>query len=153
MATYRITAPDGGTYEVTAPDTASEAEVLSYAQKHYSSAGPSAPTKPKTFLGSATEVARDLVAGGVRGAGSIGATLLVPVDAAARAIGVQNDFIGRDDRREQMDAGLRTLGADTGSLAFKTGKLGAEVAGTAGVWCGTRKANHGARRHSLCRRA
>lgn len=132
MATYRITAPDGGTYEVTAPDTASEAEVLSYAQRNYSSAGPSAPTKPKTFLGSATEAARDLVAGGVRGAGSIGATLLAPVDAAARVMGVQNDFIGRDDRREQMDAGLRTLGADTDALAFKAGKLGAEVAGTAG---------------------
>lgn len=133
MATYRITAPDGGTYEVTAPDTASEAEVLAYAQKNYKPAEPSAPTKPKTFLSSAKEAARDLVAGGVRGAGSIGATLLAPIDAAARAVGVQNDFIGRDDRREQMDAGLQTLGADTNSLAFKTGKLGAEIAGTAGA--------------------
>jgi hypothetical protein len=35
MAKYRITAPDGGTYEVTAPDTASEAEVLAYAQQNY----------------------------------------------------------------------------------------------------------------------
>jgi hypothetical protein len=133
MATYRITAPDGSTYEVTAPDTASEAEVLAYAQKNYSAAQPSAPTKPKTFLSSAKEAARDLVAGGVRGAGSIGATLLAPIDAAARAVGVQNDFIGRDDRREQMDAGLRTLGADTNSFAFGAGKLGAEIAGTAGA--------------------
>ena len=107
MAKYRITAPDGGTYEVSAPDTASEAEVLAYAQKNYTKAvEPTAPTKPKTFLDSATETARDLVAGGVRGAGSIGATILAPIDAAARAVGVQNDFIGRDDRREQMDAGL-----------------------------------------------
>lgn len=134
MAKYRITAPDGGTYEVSAPDSASEAEVLAYAQKNYTAAtGPTAPTKPKTFLSSAAEAARDLVAGGVRGAGSIGATILAPIDAAARAVGVQNDFIGRDDRREQMDAGLRTMGADPDSLAFKTGKLGAEIAGTAGV--------------------
>lgn len=77
--------------------------------------------------------ARDLLAGGVRGAGSIGATLLTPVDAAARALGIQNDFIGRTDRREAMDAGLRNLGADTDSLTFKAGKLGAEIAGTAGA--------------------
>lgn len=134
MAKYRITAPDGGTYEVSAPDTASEAEVLAYAQKNYANAvEPTAPTKPKTFLDSATETARDLVAGGVRGAGSIGATILAPIDAAARAVGVENDYIGRDDRRESMTQALGDMGADTNSLAFKVGKIGAEVAGTAGA--------------------
>lgn len=78
-------------------------------------------------------VARDVAAGAVRGAGSIGATLLAPVDAAARALGVQNDFIGRDDRRTSMDAGLQTLGADPNSAAYTVGKVGGEVAGTAGV--------------------
>lgn len=74
------------------------------------------------------------IAGGLmRGAGSIGATLLAPVDAAARAIGVQNDFIGRTDRREAMNEALRTTGVNTDSLAFQGGKLGAEIAGTAGV--------------------
>jgi hypothetical protein len=72
-------------------------------------------------------------AGAVRGAGSIGATLLAPVDAAARALGVQNDFIGRTDRREAMTNALRDLGADPESIAFQTGKVGAEVAGTLGV--------------------
>lgn len=76
---------------------------------------------------------RDLGAGAIRGAGSIGATLLTPLDAAARAVGIENSVIGRRDRREAMDAGLRELGADTDSLAFKGGKLGAEIAGTAGV--------------------
>lgn len=75
----------------------------------------------------------NLAAGAVRGAGSIGATLLAPVDAAARAMGVQNDFIGRNDRRSQMDAGLQTMGAQPDSLMYQGGKLGAEVAGTAGV--------------------
>lgn len=36
MARYEITSPDGGRYEVTAPDDASEADVLSYAQKQFS---------------------------------------------------------------------------------------------------------------------
>jgi hypothetical protein len=133
MAKYRITAPDGGVYEVTAPDTASEAEVLAYAQKNYKGPEVTAPTKPKTFTESALETGRDLTAGAVRGAGSIGATLLAPVDAAARALGVQNSLIGRTDRREQMTEGLRTLGANPDSLAFKTGKLGGEIAGTAGI--------------------
>lgn len=76
---------------------------------------------------------RDLTAGAVRGAGSIGATILSPIDAAARAMGVENDFIGRTDRRQAMTDALGTMGADTNSLAFDAGKLGAEVAGTAGV--------------------
>lgn len=72
-------------------------------------------------------------AGLIRGAGSIGATLLAPVDAAARAMGVQNDYIGRTDRRQAMDAGLQELGADPNSIAYGAGKLGGEIAGTAGV--------------------
>lgn len=85
------------------------------------------------ILDNAKQMAANMAAGMVRGAGSIGATLLTPVDAAARAMGVQNDFIGRDDRRTGMDAGLQTMGADPSSLAFQAGKLGGEVAGTAGV--------------------
>jgi len=75
----------------------------------------------------------DLAAGAVRGAGSIGATLLTPVDAAAKALGISNSIIGRDDRRAGMDAGLRTMGADTESLPFAGGKLAAEIAGTSGI--------------------
>lgn len=43
MATYRITGPDGATYEVTAPDNASQAEVLSFAQKNYAQKESSLP--------------------------------------------------------------------------------------------------------------
>lgn len=87
-------------------------------------------TPPTTFAG----VARDLAAGAVRGAGSIGATILAPVDAAARALGVQNDFVGRTDRREAMDQALTSLvGADPKSVAYRGGKLVSEIAGTAGV--------------------
>lgn len=72
-------------------------------------------------------------AGLVRGAGSIGATLLAPVDAAARAMGVQNSIVGRTDRRQAMDEALSGMGAETDSLAYQGGKLGGEIAGTAGV--------------------
>lgn len=75
----------------------------------------------------------DVLAGAVRGAGSIGATLLSPLDAFARKLGVQNEFIGRTDRREAMDEALRGLGADTDSWSFKGGKLASEIAGTAGI--------------------
>lgn len=70
--------------------------------------------------------------GALRGAANIGATLLAPIDAAARAVGVQNDWIGRNDRREKLDEFAHDH-ADTNSLAYKGGKLGAEIAGTAPV--------------------
>jgi hypothetical protein len=134
MPTYEVTSPDGRTFEVTAPEGATQDQVLAYAQKNYAQqVQPTAPTKPKTFMESAGEAVRDVTAGAVRGAGSIGATILTPFDAAARAVGVQNDFIGRNDRRQQMDEALQGMGADTNSTAFGVGKLGAEIAGTAGA--------------------
>jgi hypothetical protein len=134
MPVYEITSPDGRTFEVTAPDGATKEQALAYAQQNMpQQAQVTAPTKPKSFMDSAGEAVRDLAGGAVRGAGSIGATILSPVDALARAVGVQNDFIGRDDRREAMTQALSGAGVDTNSMAFKTGKLGAEIAGTAGV--------------------
>ena len=75
----------------------------------------------------------NVAAGAVRGAGSIGATILSPIDAAARAAGIENSWIGRTDRREGMTEGLRSMGAQPESLGFMGGKIGAEIAGTAGV--------------------
>jgi hypothetical protein len=83
--------------------------------------------------------AKDLAGGAVRGAGSIGATLLAPVDAAARALNggkpvtVGGIEIAGQDRRAGMDGGLQAMGVDTGSIAFKGGKLAGEIAGTAGA--------------------
>lgn len=89
-----------------------------------------APTKPAD---SSFGTLGNIAAGAVRGAGSIGATLLSPIDAAARAMGVENEYIGRRDRREAMTEGLRSMGADPESASFQVGKIGAEVAGTAGI--------------------
>lgn len=90
------------------------------------------------IAGAGAQQARNLGGGLIRGAGSIGATLLAPVDAAARALGVDpngavGSIVGRTDRRQAMDAALGQMGSDTDSLAYGAGKLGAEVAGTAGV--------------------
>jgi hypothetical protein len=92
-----------------------------------------APAPPRSVGDVARDAMRDTAAGMLRGAGSIGATILTPVDAAARALGVENSFIGRRDRRESMTAALGTLGADADSLAFQAGKVTGEVAGTAGL--------------------
>lgn len=90
------------------------------------SAAPKAKPNVQQFM-------QNLASGAVRGAGSIGATLLTPIDAAARAMGVQNEFIGRTDRRSAMDEALGSLGADTNSLAYGAGKIGTEIAGTLGA--------------------
>ncbi|MCW5668133.1 MAG: hypothetical protein KIT86_00640 [Hydrogenophaga sp.] len=96
--------------------------------------GGDAPSEPKKSFGDQLkQQVGNVIAGGVRGAGSIGATILSPVDAAARAVGIENSFIGRKDRREAMDGGLGELGAETDSFAYGAGKLGGEVAGTLGI--------------------
>ena len=89
--------------------------------------------------------AGDLIAGGIRGAGSIGATLLYPWDKAQdlyygdRQAGVSSLVTGKkplsrnEERRQAMDEGLRSLGANPDSLMYKGGKLAGEVAGTAGA--------------------
>lgn len=64
------------------------------------------------------------VGGAVRGAGSIGATLLRPFDGAQ----------GNQERRQAMDAGLTSLiGSDPTSAAYQATKLATEVAGSAGA--------------------
>lgn len=72
---------------------------------------------------------QELAAGGVRGAGSIGATLLTPYDLIAG----NTKSIGNPERRQAMDDAIQGLGVDTGSGWFKGGKLATEVAGTSGA--------------------
>lgn len=87
--------------------------------------------KESSFTDKALQTAGNIVAGGVRGAGSIGATIVAPYDIAKDALaGKGLSLESNRERRQQMDEALTTLGADTDSLAFKGGKLGAEIAGT-----------------------
>lgn len=93
-----------------------------------------APKPEKSINQSFLEGARDLTAGAVRGAGSIGATLVAPYDMAKDAIaGKGLSLESNRERRKGMDDALQTMGADTDSIAFKGGKLAGEIAGTAGA--------------------
>lgn len=70
-----------------------------------------------------SQFALNLLGGGIRGAGSIGATLARPFESKAE----------NDARRAGIDANMATFGAQPNSITYKGGKLGAEIAGTAGV--------------------
>lgn len=75
----------------------------------------------------------DTIGGAVKGASRIGDTLLTPLDYGARALGIQNDFIGRTDRGEAVTDFMKDRGADTESIPYMVGDVGTQIAGTAGV--------------------
>jgi hypothetical protein len=90
-----------------------------------------APEPEKTLFQRVGDLSRgydalkaNMGAGLVRGAGSIGATLMRPFESDA-----ENAV-----RRKQMDEGLQSLtGANPESFGYGAGKLGGELLGTAGV--------------------
>lgn len=82
---------------------------------------------------------RDAVGGAVRGAGSVGSTLLAPFDYVSDALG---DLMGmkagpvatNTQRRRDIDAGLTSaIGSDPNSTPYQTTKLLTEVGGSAGA--------------------
>lgn len=94
----------------------------------------SAPAPGASTASKVMQQVGNLGAGLLRGAGSIGATILAPVDMAKDALdGKGLSLESNRARRKDMDDALRSLGADTDSLAYQGAKLGAEVAGTLGV--------------------
>jgi hypothetical protein len=97
--------------------------------------GPWAQYAPeKSFASKYRQGVGNLAAGAVRGAGSIGATMLAPLDIAKDAIaGKGLSLESNRARRQAMDDGLRSMGADTDSAMYGVGKLGGEIAGTLGV--------------------
>jgi hypothetical protein len=95
-------------------------------------AGPAAAES--SLMGDIAQGAGNLVAGAVRGAGSIGATILAPYDMAKDAIaGKGLSLESNRQRRAGIDGGLQLMGAETDSMLYKGGKLAGEIAGTAGV--------------------
>lgn len=101
-------------------------------------AKPVAPTVPADQPGMFDAIKKgavNLAAGAVRGAGSIGATIMAPVDMISDAIdGKGLSLESNRQRRAGIDSGLTYLvGSDPNSLAYKAGKLGGEIAGTAGT--------------------
>jgi hypothetical protein len=124
MATFEVDV-QGVTYEVDAPD---ENTAWQWANAEHAKA-PSMPQQPKperNMFENIANYAKDNTMGALRGAAGIGSTLLQPLDATG-ITGATNK-----DRRASIDQFFNE-NADTGSFGFGAGKIGAEVAGTAGV--------------------
>ena len=79
-----------------------------------------APVKSKSFAQETGQFLGNVAAGVVRGAGSIGASLIRPFES-----GEENTA-----RRLKMDEALQSMGAEPASYAYGGGKLVGEVAGT-----------------------
>lgn len=95
---------------------------------------PVAETQEPSMMQSIKQGAGNLVAGAVRGAGSIGSTLLAPFDIAEDALAGKGLSMDRNNaRRAGIDAGLQSMGAEPDSMMYKGGKLAGEIAGTAGT--------------------
>lgn len=151
MPTYIVTSPDGKEYEVDAPEGATQEQALDYFKSNWQQpATQSAKTQQdpqrevyndpipgsgmdKNILdlgGSILGGARDVLSGAVRGAGSIGATAMRVLPNALGGDTAEEN----EQRRRDMDAALKDLvGADTESTSYTLGKIGGEIAGTAGV--------------------
>jgi hypothetical protein len=81
------------------------------------------PRQERSFLSQVGQQLGNVAAGAVRGAGSIGATLIRPFESAQE----------NEARRRAMDEVLASAGAEPESFAYGAGKIGAEIAGTAGI--------------------
>lgn len=136
----RIEVPGHGIVEF--PDGMSEAQIVQAIKAN--------EPKQKSIGDQVKQGLGNLVAGAVRGAGSIGATLLYPIDKygdyqdekdgvstltlSSLVTGQNKPRLTRNEqRRADMDAGLAAMGAEPDSLLYKGGKLGGEIAGTAGA--------------------
>lgn len=127
MPAYTVTAPDGKTYDVNAPEGATQEDAIAYVQKNFYSE----PQKESSGIGQALG---NIGAGLVRGAGSIGSTILAPYDIAKDVIaGKGLSLESNRQRRADIDYGLEAMGAQPESLAYKGGKIAGEIAGTAGI--------------------
>jgi hypothetical protein len=113
MAKYRITGPDGGTYEVNAPDTATEAEVMAYAQQNY---------KPKPKM----EPLKADPTEGMSGVDKFRAGMGKAMVDLGRGAGQLVGLVSRDDVAEsrKRDAALMDTGAGmAGNLAGNVAML------------------------------
>lgn len=88
------------------------------------------PGISRDLLNQNIDVAKKFGMGALSGAAGIGANLLYPVDKALNAAGISDTT---NDQRKQALQDYFKENSDPNSLPFKTGELGAELAGTAGV--------------------
>lgn len=130
MATFRITAPDGGTYEITAPDGATEDQVLSYAKANYAQAG-----QPRSQSGPRTSVPTQEAAYNPTDDMGTGQRLLAGV-----GMGMNDLWVGAKQRlglasQDEVDDKLRTDAALRNTTSGTAGSILGKVAITApAVW-------------------
>lgn len=92
-----------------------------------------APAEP-TMMQNIGQTLGNIGAGALRGAGSIGATIMAPKDMISDALdGKGLSLESNRQRRTAMDDALRGMGAETDSFGYGAGKLAGEIAGTAGA--------------------
>lgn len=148
MAVYQVRGPDGRIHEINGPEGATPEQVIAAAQQMVpnapqKAAAPTAVDHDKAMMADYVAQLRqrkvdtkNTLAGAVRGAGEIGSTLVSPGDMLVDAI--KGDRSGKEsrnaERRHMIDKGLTSLvGSDPNSGLYQTGKIGAEIAGTAGM--------------------
>ena len=149
---------DVGGQIIEFPDGMQAGEIESAIKKNRMSipvTKPQSQPKEQGMLASIGQGIGNAGAGLVRGAGSIGSTILSAGDLLTRLSpqGLQADLIRQasqgnkpsiggvfsgvresdTQRRNAMDSGLRDMGAETDSMLYGGGKLAGEIAGTAGA--------------------
>lgn len=141
MPIARFQMPDGRVARFEVP----EGTTPEQAQQHFEqwSAGQAKPRKTKQEMLDNIEAQTpkssrlgSLVAGAVQGAGDIGATIVSPGDwIADKLIGDRKPGMEsrNEERRRMIRDGLSGMGADVDSGSFTAGRIGAQIAGTAGA--------------------
>lgn len=145
MRNITLTFEDGSIHQYNnVPDDITPEQVNARAQKEFSNkrvtnidGGRATNKSSGGYSFSLSNVPGNLanLAGGlVRGAASIGSTIVAPYDIAKDAIeGKGLTLESNRERRKKIDQGLAQLGVDTDSGFYSAGKLTSEIAGTAGV--------------------
>lgn len=105
-----------------------------YAAQPEAASGPwsqyAAPKPQTSVMDDIKQGGINVLAGGLRGAGSIGSTIMRVLPNALGGDNAQEN----EERRARLDENARNLlGAETDSWMYKGGKLGGEIAGTAGM--------------------
>jgi phage gp36-like protein len=109
---------------ISFPDGMPPAEIEAAIRKSAMTLSPKESLKGEMYQRMENYSGRDAIGGALRGSGSIGATAIRPFESAEE----------NEQRRAAIDAGLTNLiGSDPNSMAYKTNKLGAEIAGTMGI--------------------
>lgn len=135
MPIARFQMPDGRVARFEVPDGTTPEQAQTMMEAHFAQQpSDNVEQKQSSTIDDIKQGVGNLAAGAIRGAGSIGATLLAPIDIAKDAIsGKGLSLESNRERRKAIDAGLQEMGADPNSWMYQGGKLAGEIAGTAGV--------------------